>query len=220
MPIKTGNDNNSNEIPGKEAESKQEILKKSIGHKELVIQKQRKLTEELRIAKEKEIGILKSSFKEAEINEMNVLAEISEIDERRKLLVKKSNENYEKMNGINTRSEEVEEHFSNSLKDSKILITKLEGEIDTFQSQLKSLDEECKQPYLESINLKISAKEVELECPVCLETASAPIYMCLEQHLLCSSCRPKISTCHDCREPYTEGRSGAQSETSGAQAGA
>ena len=109
------------------------------------------------------------------------------------------------------------------MKDSKILTTKLEGEIDTLQSQLKSLDEppkESKRPYLESINLKISAKEVELECPVCLETASSPIYMCQEQHLVSSSCRPKISTCPECREPYTEGRSGVESGAPVAQLGA
>ena len=49
MPIKTGK-NEFHEIPYKEAVNKQEILKKSIEHKEFVIQKQRKHTEELKIA--------------------------------------------------------------------------------------------------------------------------------------------------------------------------
>ena len=46
---------------------------------------------------------------------------------------------------------------------------------------------------LEYIDHKILEKEEELQCPVCLETASVPIYMCSEQHLVCSVCRPQIS---------------------------
>ena len=43
--------------------------------------------------------------------------------------------------------------------------------------------------YLHKMNQKISAKEQELVCPVCLETASAPILMCEDQHLVCNNCR-------------------------------
>ena len=43
--------------------------------------------------------------------------------------------------------------------------------------------------------------------------------MCLEQHLVCSSCRPRINTCPECREPYTDGRPGAGALGSGAGAG-
>lgn len=39
----------------------------------------------------------------------------------------------------------------------------------------------------------IKEKECELECPVCQETAE--IYSCPEQHLLCSSCRPRVAEC-------------------------
>jgi len=39
------------------------------------------------------------------------------------------------------------------------------------------------------IDRQIIEKEAELECPVCLETAAAPIFMCSEQHLICSLCR-------------------------------
>ena len=31
----------------------------------------------------------------------------------------------------------------------------------------------------------IEEKEAALECPVCLETAKAPIFMCQQQHLVC-----------------------------------
>merc|ERR1712226_727138 len=45
---------------------------------------------------------------------------------------------------------------------------------------------------LEFINSKIKAKEEELECPVCFEVASPPIFTCTELHLICSDCRPKV----------------------------
>ncbi|CAL8109829.1 unnamed protein product [Orchesella dallaii] len=39
------------------------------------------------------------------------------------------------------------------------------------------------------------------ECPVCFDYALPPIYQCPSGHLLCSECRPKISTCPSCRGP-------------------
>ena len=34
--------------------------------------------------------------------------------------------------------------------------------------------------------------EAELECVVCLETGSSPLYCCQEQHLVCSTCMPGV----------------------------
>ena len=48
----------------------------------------------------------------------------------------------------------------------------------------------------------IKEKEADLECPVCMETAEAPIFMCQEMHLICSSCRPKVKECPECRVAY------------------
>ena len=56
---------------------------------------------------------------------------------------------------------------------------------------------------IEFIENQIVEKEKELECPVCLEVACSPIFMCSEQHLICSTCRPKLSNCPECRVVYT-----------------
>ena len=48
----------------------------------------------------------------------------------------------------------------------------------------------------------IEEKEAELACPVCFETAEAPIFMCQQMHLICSSCQPKVTSCPECREDY------------------
>ena len=50
--------------------------------------------------------------------------------------------------------------------------------------------------------------EAELECVVCLDTGSFPLYCCQEQHLVCSTCRPGVrrtGQCPTCRAPYPGG---------------
>ena len=48
----------------------------------------------------------------------------------------------------------------------------------------------------------IEEKESSLMCPVCLLTADPPIFSCQKMHLVCSSCRPKLASCPECREDY------------------
>ena len=55
---------------------------------------------------------------------------------------------------------------------------------------------------MDFLSQSIKEKEEHLECPVCLDTAEAPIYMCQEMHLICSNCRPKLKECPECRAPY------------------
>ena len=38
----------------------------------------------------------------------------------------------------------------------------------------------------------IREKEKDLECPVCLEEARAPIYSCLESPIICSTCQSRV----------------------------
>jgi len=45
-----------------------------------------------------------------------------------------------------------------------------------------------------------------LECPVCNGVPFPPIYGCYNGHIICNSCRPKLSHCALCRQPYWEGR--------------
>ena len=50
--------------------------------------------------------------------------------------------------------------------------------------------------------------EEKLECVVCLETGSSPLYCCQEQHLVCSTCMPGVrrtGQCPACRAPYPGG---------------
>ena len=60
----------------------------------------------------------------------------------------------------------------------------------------------------------IQEKESELECPVCFEVASAPIFMCSDLHLICSDCKPNVpeNLCTECRTPYA-GRANGMEKT-------
>ena len=40
-----------------------------------------------------------------------------------------------------------------------------------------------------------------LECPVCFQTIdSVPIYQCLNGHVVCKDCHPKLENCPICRD--------------------
>jgi len=57
-------------------------------------------------------------------------------------------------------------------------------------------------PFLEFLTTTIDKMEKDLECPVCLEVATIPIFQCPDSHLVCSTCLPKIKACPECRVRY------------------
>merc|ERR1711893_154776 len=59
-----------------------------------------------------------------------------------------------------------------------------------------------KKKYDDFLQRSLQEKESELECPVCLETAGGEIFSCVEQHLVCSQCRPRVVECPLCRQLY------------------
>jgi len=57
----------------------------------------------------------------------------------------------------------------------------------------------------EALEKQISSMSMELECPVCLNECSPPIFTCLAQHPVCAGCREGLELCAVCREPYNQG---------------
>ena len=53
---------------------------------------------------------------------------------------------------------------------------------------------------MELLKDAIEKKEEDLKCPICLETAKPPIFMCPNSHIICDACAPKVQTCPQCRE--------------------
>ena len=87
----------------------------------------------------------------------------------------------------------------------------LKADIKDIEEQITALDVSgTKKPtkqdskLLDFLTSSILEKENDLECPVCLETATIPIYSCPESHLICSSCRPKVVECPECRMKYRD----------------
>eukprot|EP00092_Neocalanus_flemingeri_P081829 GFUD01102296.1.p1 GENE.GFUD01102296.1~~GFUD01102296.1.p1 ORF type:complete len:116 (+),score=29.01 GFUD01102296.1:42-350(+) len=53
---------------------------------------------------------------------------------------------------------------------------------------------------IEFLENYISSKESSLECPVCFTVSSPPIYKCPREHIICSSCQPRLGNkCPTCR---------------------
>ena len=102
----------------------------------------------------------------------------------------------EKENTISTEITNLER----KLNDAEISIRNL---LKVTNNNAMQLPAEPSKDLLDFIGHEISEKERELECPVCLDVADSPILMCSEQHLICGSCRPKVSQCPECREWYT-----------------
>ena len=102
----------------------------------------------------------------------------------------------EKENTISTEITNLER----KLNDAEISIRNL---LKVTNNNAMQLPAEPSKDLLDFIGHEISEKERELECPVCLDVAASPILMCSEQHLICGSCRPKVSQCPECREWYT-----------------
>ena len=116
------------------------------------------------------------------------------------------------------KKERFEEHIDNDMKQAtKIkeqLTEGIEKLIESQQSKAKAIEElgrlskkEENNPVdklandhmISFLQKSIRQKEEELLCPVCLEVATVPIFACQEMHLLCSTCRPRLKECPECR---------------------
>ena len=107
----------------------------------------------------------------------------------------------EMRNALWERVKELEENEVRTEEENEKLqerIQQLEASNGAW-ADLKVVQETNKN-LLALIEGQISEMEEELECPVCFEVSySAPIFKCPEDHLMCRSCRPRLSVCPLCR---------------------
>merc|ERR1719410_1373285 len=73
----------------------------------------------------------------------------------------------------------------------------LEARLDQVENKLRG---NRRKERLLTIHNQILRLQTNLECPICVETASSPIYQCKEGHLICNVCVQKIARCPMCRE--------------------
>ena len=84
---------------------------------------------------------------------------------------------------------------------SRIYRPKKEEEDDSEQTDNERLISFLEKS-IEEKKEAIREKESDLECPICLEIAGGRIFCCVEQHLVCSQCRPRVVECPQCRQSY------------------
>ena len=95
------------------------------------------------------------------------------------------------------------------LEENKV---RIEEENEKLQERIEQLEasngawadlkvvQETNKNLLTLVEGQITEMEEELECPVCFEVSdTAPIFKCSEDHLMCRSCRPRLSVCPLCR---------------------
>eukprot|EP00092_Neocalanus_flemingeri_P037699 GFUD01041044.1.p1 GENE.GFUD01041044.1~~GFUD01041044.1.p1 ORF type:complete len:336 (+),score=116.25 GFUD01041044.1:66-1073(+) len=126
-----------------------------------------------------------------------------ELERRRLVLESTMDEKSDLENGLNDEQVEMDRKRQklSSLEDE---IVQVHGEMqDTLLlggEDLARENEKHKLALKEFVNQSISKKEALLECPVCYQTASPPIYKCPMEHLLCKGCLPRVDgKCPTCR---------------------
>ena len=162
---------------------------------------------------EKEIQNIDQKIEDLEEERKHRLRKCKEIaiekvnlDEQKKVLEEKSNC---KLESVKKEGEELIlalDKLKRDLKENIEAIKDLEGKSHTTATGESKQVPENANGFIDFLSKSIKKKEADLECPVCMEIAEAPIYMCQQMHLICSKCRPMLDVCPVCREEYQDMR--------------
>ena len=182
-----------------------------IEDKEVLLQRSRDFMEEIVEVKGKEMAKLITVIESIEDERNDKLKEksvvemqISDLRSKHEKLVHEIKTKDEQMVTLLKEKRDLEAYIENSVLKTKKEITLLEEDMKSLkippQTSRKAQIEATiakrelhpNLQLLQFIDSKIEAKEQELECPVCFEIASPPIFMCTDLHLICSDCRPKV----------------------------
>ena len=176
-----------------------------IEEKEARLKENKEYLEYVRQVKGKKMAHLITTLDALEDEKNKKTKEISVVDMKiadlqadRERLIKEVEERNDQMISLAREKEDLEKDIDRNVEEAKRDIAALEEEIkslriDSPSKAVKSKEEpkpkrNPNMQLLEYIENKIEAKQKELECPVCLEIASAPIFTCSDLHLICSHC--------------------------------
>ena len=213
-PSKKGKvaENAPNANVANECKDRDDNLKKLIKEKKSQLKNSKdKLAETVKVKDEeisKFVATAEGNEKKGERKSKEIDSVRLKIREMNKLEEKLSEEHIrieEENKSIIFRKDELKKFYEIKEADSKVKIAELEGDLDVLLKMLHRTDIKTSTdnpdrdqssleilPLLDYINQKIEDKERDLECPVCFEVAQAPIFMCEEQHVICSKCWDKV----------------------------
>ena len=118
-------------------------------------------------------------------------------------------DNAKKLQGLAEKKCELEITINTEMKKFKTRDTEIKEDMEKIKTSISYINDApheaqaVSDPHIRMVDFlmqSISLKEADLQCPVCLETASSPIYSCPD--VICSSCRPKVKQCPVCRVRY------------------
>ena len=155
------------------------------------------LTKEVHLveSKGKEMAGIISAVDEVE-DEMHALdkkveeieAKMSELQLKKDQLVKDKEVRDNKLGELLGKKNKLENFITETISENKETKIQLEKEMEEIKVRLQTSDEAPLNKFeaqpenlklFDYINSQIEAKEKELECPVCLEVASIPIFCCI-----------------------------------------
>ena len=132
------------------------------------------------------------SLIESKAKEMSeVLSELEEAEEEKAAIQKQIADVDARIGELQDRKKELEDLIEEKVRESKDARDQLEREIERVKNKLEGLSnvetalvqpaslgegDNLRLKWLESLEIKIETEEKELECPVCLEVASFPIF--------------------------------------------
>ena len=155
----------------------------------------------VKVVKESDQAVDRMLKKQTEIEKLDAMK--AELDAKKVELVHEFDKEKAIVGKLTKEKRMVENVISVKTEEVRNDIEKLEEEIESLKAaesvQKKAVEDRAQASPLpdswkfDYITKKIEAKEKDLECPVCFEVASTPIFKCLEDHLICSVCRPKVA---------------------------
>ena len=181
--------------------------------------------EEVTGSKAKDISVVTMNISEAEDKNDARVKQVArvemEIKELEANLVRLKSEKQKMTNETARDTEQIEKLTKKRLKLEKSIDaemkrylesdSKMKKEIEYIEAKIDAIENAANGSHdgsspnsamVDFIMQSIESKEKDLECPVCLETAIAPIFSCPESHVICATCRPKVSKCPECRVTY------------------
>ena len=137
---------------------------------------------------------------------LQIDADVRELQDRREKLISRTTDNDKKVAKIKEKKDKLEKYIDKIRGNWEKAKAQLEHEMEEIKIEIMNLrkveefskvervePESDKRRNLRKLESKIEAKEKDLECSVCLEVASVPIFCCGAQHVICDSCRPKVT---------------------------
>lgn len=155
---------------------------------------------------EQDMSALETKIKELNLRKRDLLDDCDREDDKIQKYESKRNRLEDYIENELRKNKEREVNIEARIEDLEIKLSGINNSANTFPNETLEGRVQPQEPLnkelLQFIDNQIIEKEKELECPVCLEVAESPIFMCSELHLICCNCRPKVKACPECRVEY------------------